>query len=78
MIGLVPFVDAFTQEPYCPTDTGMRRSLTFQTAIAVLRANMAVLRADLAVRGDVEKLIERWKSHEDGAVQWLAQTCNLI
>jgi hypothetical protein len=78
LIGLVSFVDAFTREPYCPADTGMRRSLMFQTALAVLRANVVTIQTDFAVRGAVEKLIEGWKCHEDGVVQWLAQTCNLI
>lgn len=74
---VVSLVDKFTQPPYCPGESGLMRSLTFTSALSVLLANTSSITGDVQIKLAMDRLIDGWKRHEDGAVQCLAETFKL-
>lgn len=75
---LARFVNKLTQQPHCPEELGLARTLTFQTAFAVLRANAGIVATNISMKGEIDELISKWKKHEDGSVRWLAQTYRAV
>lgn len=74
---VVKIAEKLTQAPYCPQKAGNLRSLTFLTALSVLRANAGIVNGDRLIKEELEKVIDSWKRNEDCAMRYLARNLKL-
>lgn len=71
---VIPVCVSLTQAPVCPAELGWLRTLCFDTAVMLLRAQQSEIASSADATRQLKNLINNWENDVDGAVGWLASS----